>query len=510
MEPTILIRDDDLSKTVAEAASSRGFQIVRLLSDSGGMADVYEAFQISVRRRVAAKRLKPHLSGNREIVARFREEGEKLGLLSHPNIVQVIDYDDATLTLFMEYIEGAPYDEILEREGFPTLEKAVEIVCEVLDGLAYAHKRRVVHRDIKPGNIFLTSDGHVKIADFGIAKILGDHDDPTEGVGGWIGSPSYISPEQILQGKIDGRADLYSTGIMLYLLVSHRLPFSGKTPRDLAACQLNDRPVPPSSIKLGIPPELNAVIVRALEKDPDKRYQTAAEFRAALLALFAPRQDLLYLEQAQDEFATASRLGFMRRKAHLDNARKLAELSLDENPSFEAASDLLAQVRKALLQQNRQRWGAVVMSSGFLLAVAAGIASLLARSPGALDVMVVKPVDIIVDGERLGTAPGKFQVSAGKHRLVYSIPGVLDFPPGGREILIQENKTLEETPVVPNLAEVLVVSTEHSGKQITLDGLRQSVQVPSKLSLLYGEHTLEVAGIRKTILVDQDALKVDF
>jgi hypothetical protein len=297
---------------------------------------------------------------------------------------------------------------------------------------------------------------------------------------------------------------------MLYLLVAHRLPFSGKTPRELASRHLNEHPKPPIEINPTISSDLNTIILRALEKEPGKRFQTAADFRDALRILISPRQDQLYLEQAQEEFELTAKRGLLRRKTHLDNARKLTELALGENPGLQEASDLLAQVQKSLVQHRRHQIAFSVMGGGAVLTFAAGAASYLVKAPGTLDVMVVKPVDVVVDGERLGTAPGRFQVSTGKHRLVYSIPGVIDFPKGGKEIVIQENKVFEETPIVPNIAEVLIVSSQHLGAQIKVDGIVQTTRVPSKCSLLYGEHKIEVGGIQKSVMVDQDSLKVEF
>lgn len=423
----------------------------------------------------------------------------------------MIDYHDETLTLFLEFIDGATYDDILERDGFPAPEQAIKIIAEVLDGLAYAHKRRIVHRDIKPGNIFLTSEGRVKIADFGIAKILGgEHQDSDIEEGGWIGSPSYIAPEQILGRNVDGRADIYSTGIMLYLLLTHRLPFTGGTPRELASHHLNDPPPPPILIKSDIAPELNGIILKALEKDPERRFRDAAEFAEVLRAFIAPRQDMLYLFQAQEELERANNITFFRRKQHLDNACKLTELALGENQNLREASDLHQQIRSALKRQSRQSMAIFLTGGSAALVLAAGTASFLVKAPGTLDVLSIKPVDVIVDGVRAGTSPGQFRLSAGKHRLNYSIPGVIDFPAGGKEILIQENKILEETPVVPSIAEVLILSGQFTGAQISVDGILQSARAPSKLALLYGEHTVEVGNIKKIVIVDQDSLKVEF
>lgn len=504
--PVVPDGSDELAKTMAsDAVDILGFRIIRLLG-SGGTADVYEAFQFSLNRRVAAKRIKSHLSQAREFVTLFREEGEKLGQLSHPNIVQVIDYHDETLTLFLEFIEGETYDRILERDGFPKAGQALEIVVEVLDGLEYAHKRRIAHLDIKPGNIFLTRDGHVKIADFGIAKILGAENEVIDAKPGWLGSPLFISPEQILHGNVDARADIYSTGVMLYFLIVRRPPFGG-TKAELESRHINDRPVSPIDVDPGISPELNAIILRALEKAPENRFQSAADFRDALLALISPGQDRIYFEQAREEFDLAVRSVLLRRKTHLDNARKLADLALGENPGSGEATRFLKQIRKALALQRRQFLALALAGGGAAMAIVAAMAVLLVKAPGTLDIVALKPVDVILDGERLGTAPGRFQVGAGRHRLSYSLHGIMDF--GGKDIVVQENKVLEENVNAPNVAEVFV-SSEPQGAELKVDGVVQTRKLPFTFYLPWGRHTLEVGGVKKTVMVDRDRIKVLF
>ena len=163
----------DNEKTIQSITQIHGFEIIGLISNQGGMADVYEAYQLSVGRRVAAKKLKSSFIHDENIKSRFEKEAKLLGQLNHTNIVQVIDFSNEHLTLIMEFIEGKSLEEILAEKESLSLEESLRIISEVLAGLHYAHQHNIIHRDIKPGNIFLTDDGRTKIADFGIAGIVG-------------------------------------------------------------------------------------------------------------------------------------------------------------------------------------------------------------------------------------------------------------------------------------------------------------------------------------------------
>jgi tRNA A-37 threonylcarbamoyl transferase component Bud32 len=278
-----------------EMDKTGSFEIVRLLSDQGGMADVYEAYQPSLKRKVAAKKLKKEFVMNEDVRGRFEDEAIGLAKLNHSNIVQIIDFNKENLILFLEFIDGRTLDVILKEKGKLAVPEALRILSQILSGLQFAHDKGLVHRDIKPSNIFITKENEVKITDFGIAKIIGgdvaDQSHKTR-LGVWVGTPSYMSPEQFLGEEIDPRSDIYASGIMLYQLVTATLPFIADTPSQLSFMHTQHSPVSPAEISPDIPDELNGIILKALEKKPSDRFQSAREFRDALETFYENQQRL--------------------------------------------------------------------------------------------------------------------------------------------------------------------------------------------------------------------------
>ena len=260
------------------------FQIGALISDKGGMGDVYEAFQLSVKRKVAAKALKEAYRGNDAIRRRFEEEAVFLARLNHPNIVNVLAFDADNLVIFMEFLEGAPLDLALQNaEGGTTalaLAEALAVMDQVLAALSHAHRHGLIHRDVKPGNIFVAPDGQVKLTDFGIAKIVGQDNLETTRLG--LGSPSYMAPEQIMGEGMDGRTDIYAAGIVLYQLLTGQMPFSGKTYEEIIVRHIQNAVPSPSEIVADLPPLICDIVLTATAKKPEDRFQTAEAFRNAL------------------------------------------------------------------------------------------------------------------------------------------------------------------------------------------------------------------------------------
>jgi len=251
----------------------------------GGMAVVYKARDVYLSRPVSLKVLRPQFSHDAEFLARFRREAQAVASLSHPNIVSLYDVgeDGDVRYLVMEYVEGVTLkDRIAEKGPLPPAE-AVRIAVEILDALEHAHSRRVIHRDIKPHNILLDRFDKVKVTDFGIARAL--NGTTLVHTGNIVGSAYYFSPEQA-QGRIsDERSDLYSVGVVLYEMLTGRVPFQGESPVAVALKHVQEEPVPPSHINPQVPPGLDQVVARALAKDPSRRYQSAAEFRRDLLSV---------------------------------------------------------------------------------------------------------------------------------------------------------------------------------------------------------------------------------
>ncbi len=255
----------------------------------GGMATVWEAEDRVLGRRVAVKVLHPHLARDPSFRERFRREGVAVARLTHPAVVAVYDTgaDDELVYLVMELVEGRTLRDLLDERGPLDLETAVHLITEVADGLASAHDRGIVHRDVKPGNVLVLPDGRAKITDFGIAR-GGDgselDEDLTE-VGTFVGTAKYVAPEQVEGGPVGPRTDVYALGLVLYEALCGRPAFDEEGDLATAVARTRRAPLAPRQLRVDIPRELEAVIMRALARDPDDRYPSARELRAALLSL---------------------------------------------------------------------------------------------------------------------------------------------------------------------------------------------------------------------------------
>ena len=251
----------------------------------GAMGVVYEAYDPMIKRRVALKTIRPdQLTGERpeDVIARFRREAQAAGRLSHPNIVSIYDCDedDGTWFIAMEYVDGRELKDAFAAEERFRPADIERIMSQILAALEYSHRQGVVHRDIKPANIFLLADGTVKVADFGIAHI--ESSNLTQ-VGTVVGTPNYMSPEQIMGLPVDGRSDLFSTGVILYQFLTGERPFAGSSTTTMQKV-LKEDPLPPSTLNVQLPPAIDAVVRKALAKRADERFQTARAFADALRA----------------------------------------------------------------------------------------------------------------------------------------------------------------------------------------------------------------------------------
>jgi serine/threonine-protein kinase len=261
------------------------YQVVSVIG-SGGMADVYCAQDLQLGRNVALKVLYERFAKDNEFVERFRREASAAAKLQHPNVVGVYDRGewDGSYYIAMEFLEGRSLKQIIREEGPLEPGRAIPIVIQILQAARFAHQRGVIHRDIKPQNVIVDEHGHVKVTDFGIARAGAS--DMTE-TGSIMGTVQYLSPEQAQGHAVSPASDLYSVGIVLYELVTGRVPFNADSPVALALKQVSELPVPPSAYNPQLPPELDAVILHALEKDAAARFASADEFIAALQGVAA-------------------------------------------------------------------------------------------------------------------------------------------------------------------------------------------------------------------------------
>lgn len=248
------------------------------------MAQVWDASDEVLARRVAVKVLHPHLARDDSFVTRFRAEAIAAARLAHPSIVSVYDTfsEDGIEAIVMELVTGTTMRADLDQHGPMRLDAVLAIGTQVADALGTAHASGLVHRDVKPANILLSADGRVLVADFGIAKAAEGNDLTTEGL--MIGTAKYLAPEQVEGTRIDHRADLYALGVVLYEALTGVAPFVGESDTATALARLSRAPTPPSQLRSGIPRSVEAVVLQAMNRNPDHRFATAAAMRTALLA----------------------------------------------------------------------------------------------------------------------------------------------------------------------------------------------------------------------------------
>ncbi|MBW8702104.1 Serine/threonine-protein kinase PknB [Streptomyces sp. MBT84] len=272
------------------------YQLRDLLGE-GGMASVHLAYDTVLDRHVAIKTLHTELGREQAFRERFRREAQSVAKLTHTNIVSVFDTGEdeleglATPYIVMEYIEGKPLGSVLEedvhRYGAMAADKALKVTADVLAALEISHEMGLVHRDIKPGNVMVTKRNVVKVMDFGIARAMQSGVTSMTQTGMVVGTPQYLSPEQALGRGVDARSDLYSVGIMLFQLVTGRLPFEADSPLAIAYAHVQEEPVAPSSINRSLPPAVDALVARALKKNPNERFPSAEAMRDECLRVAA-------------------------------------------------------------------------------------------------------------------------------------------------------------------------------------------------------------------------------
>ena len=351
---------------------------------AGGMAEVFLGRDRVLGRTVAVKTLLSAYSGDPHFIERFRREAQNAAALNHPNIVGVYDTgdDDGTHYIVMEYVEGRTLREVIREEGPLLPERAAEIAADVCAGLAFAHQHGIVHRDIKPANIMITGRGMVKVADFGIARAMsGDTVTQTAMV---LGTAQYFSPEQAQSAPVDARSDLYSLGVVLYEMLTRQVPFTGSSPVAIAYKHVKEPPTPPSRLNPDVPAPLEAIVLKALAKNPDNRYQSSDEMR----------EDLLRALHGQPVEATPV----------LSDATGMIDLSSDETQIVERRPTMPGYKHERTPEEKRRRTGILLL--GAILAAIVGVAAwaVLGLIGGT---KIARVPDVL--GERLSVAEARIE-----------------------------------------------------------------------------------------------------
>jgi serine/threonine protein kinase len=355
---------------------------------SGGMSEVYKAHQPGLDRDVAIKVLHSFLATDEDFLSRFRREAKVAAMLRHPNIVRVHDFDhdaqDNVYYMVMEFIDGPSLKtclELMSKKGqMIPLDEAVRVVTTVADALDYAHRRGTVHRDVKPHNIMFTRDGEVILTDFGIAKMVNVVGLTASGV--MVGTPAYMAPEQGM-GQTGGneRADIYSLGVILYQLVTGHLPFEAETPLGIVIKHIAEPLLPPTAINPELPPGIEAVIMRALAKAPEDRYQTAKEFAVDLERAAADQStESIALEPSPGLALPTAALDVRAQdQAHQQERGIPPGASVDRPPS---ATSISSQAVAARPKHRRLEWWIAVLA---LLVVGGSIALFATGGAAALE-----------------------------------------------------------------------------------------------------------------------------
>ncbi|MEG0291353.1 MAG: Stk1 family PASTA domain-containing Ser/Thr kinase [Anaerovoracaceae bacterium] len=298
------------------------YELIEKIGD-GGMAVVYKAKCRLLKRFVAVKILKPEFTNDVKFIESFRRESHAAASLSHPNIVNIFDVgrEGNINYIVMELVTGETLSEMIKREAPMDYRKAIEITKQIAAGLSAAHKHSIVHRDVKPHNILITEDGIAKITDFGIAKAVTNTTIVDKTNDRVMGSVHYFSPEQARGGYVDEKSDIYSLGIVLFEMLTGRVPFDGDNPVTIALMQINEEITPPTALVHGIPPRLEKIVLKATEKYPTKRFKSADEMIEALdnLELVTRVVGASVFKPADDEYMRKSEKDYLKNLRDYDD-----------------------------------------------------------------------------------------------------------------------------------------------------------------------------------------------
>jgi beta-lactam-binding protein with PASTA domain/predicted Ser/Thr protein kinase len=301
----------------------------------GGMSEVHLARDVRLHRDVAVKVLRADLARDPSFYLRFRREAQNAAALNHPAIVAVYDTGEAETDagplpyIVMEYVNGVTLRDIVHTEGPMPPKRAIEVIADACQALNFSHQHGIIHRDVKPANIMISTTNAVKVMDFGIARAIADSGNNVTQTAAVIGTAQYLSPEQARGDTVDARSDVYSLGCVLYEILTGEPPFVGDSPVAVAYQHVREDPVPPSQRHSGISPELDAVVLKALAKNPENRYQTAAEMRADLVRVHNGEQP-----EAPKVLTDAERTSLLAAAHPGDSSRPYADPLPRQEPDF--------------------------------------------------------------------------------------------------------------------------------------------------------------------------------
>lgn len=444
----------------------------------GGMAKVYRGYDVTLGREVAIKILDPDLARDTAFRTRFRLEAQAASRMSHPSIVRVFDAGDPSSSdpssdeppyIVMELVKGTLLKQIISAGPVPVPD-AVRYVDGILEALDYSHRAGVVHRDIKPGNVMVTDKGQVKVMDFGIARAVSDSSSTVAETTQIIGTAAYFSPEQAKGEPVDARADLYSTGVVLYELLTGRQPFRGESPVAVAYQHVSETPVPPTEVNEDAPGALDPIVMRALAKDPYQRYPDAAHFRAALDAAVtgsAPtRKELGAL--------TSELYGPSPRQAQ-ETARSLRQLSSDTTMTRTQSGPPVAWI-----------WAGVALLAVLLASVLFWVVTISMRPPEVPSTSRIIPNLVNVSSERAQDDLAKLDLTS--------------------KIVIESSSEITEGNVIRTDPEAGVSVEEGSTVTVHVSSGVETVVVPKieGMALADATRALEAAGLELGTVIQRN------
>ena len=468
----------------------------------GAMGVVYKAQDPTIGRVVAMKtmRLDTHGLETEDMLRRFKNEARAAGVLSHPNIVTIYDAgeQDGMFYIAMEYIEGTTLHSVLAEHHVLPVEEAIRVTREICKGLDYAHAHGIIHRDIKPANIMITAKGAVKIMDFGIAKAGGG----MTSTGQVLGTPNYMSPEQVKGKPLDGRSDLFSFGVILYEMITGEKPFIGQNVTTIIYKIVHENPIAPRDLDVTIHPGLSAVVTKALAKDPSERYQSGAELVRDL-----ENYKSIGSTQSPTAVLTASSLRQVERTQSLAGSAPAngAPRGTTSRPVSPAPTrSVTSSAVQALTSKKIRILEMVAVAAVILLAVVGGYVYYGLRTARKLHEADVE-LERKIQDEQIRQAAAEAALRAAANAVPDTPPATADGNSADSTDKSSANATrLRSATPVPPLPAMLAISSLPAGARITIDGQDTGKATPAQITVDKGNHVIVLSkpGFKDETILD--------